>query len=58
MLLALEGDARVRSLAADSLNFTEGAFWSETSAGTNAIRTALTADHAVQIFARTSSRSS
>lgn len=51
MLLALEGDARVRSLAADSLNFTEGALWSETSAGTNAIGTALAADHAVQIFA-------
>ncbi len=51
MLLALEGDARVRSLAADSMNFTEGALWSETSAGTNAIGTALAADHAVQIFA-------
>jgi signal transduction histidine kinase len=51
MLLALEGNARTRSLAADSLNFTEGALWSETSAGTNAIGTALAADHAVQIFA-------
>jgi signal transduction histidine kinase len=51
MLLTLEGDARVRSLAADSMNFTEGALWSETSAGTNAIGTALAADHAVQIFA-------
>jgi signal transduction histidine kinase len=51
MLLALEGSARVRSLAADSMNFTEGALWSETSAGTNAIGTALAADHAVQIFA-------
>jgi signal transduction histidine kinase len=51
MLLALEGDARVRSLAADSMNFTEGALWSETSAGTNAIGTALAADHAIQIFA-------
>jgi signal transduction histidine kinase len=51
MLLALEGDARVRSLAADSMNFTEGALWSERSAGTNAIGTALAADHAVQIFA-------
>jgi signal transduction histidine kinase len=51
MLLMLEGDARVRSLAADSMNFTEGALWSETSAGTNAIGTALAADHAVQIFA-------
>lgn len=51
MLLALEGDSRVRSLAADSMNFTEGALWSESSAGTNAIGTALAADHAVQIFA-------
>jgi signal transduction histidine kinase len=50
-LLALEGDARVRSRAADSMNFTEGALWSESSAGTNAIGTALAADHAVQIFA-------
>ena len=51
MLLALEGDSRVRSLAADSMNFTEGALWSECSAGTNAIGTALAANHAVQIFA-------
>jgi signal transduction histidine kinase len=51
MLLALEGDTRVRSLAADSMNFTEGALWSERSAGTNAIGTALAADHPVQIFA-------
>jgi signal transduction histidine kinase len=51
MLLTLEGDTRVRSLAADSMNFTEGALWSETSAGTNAIGTALAADHAIQIFA-------
>jgi signal transduction histidine kinase len=50
-LLELEGDARVRSLAADAMNFTEGASWSESSAGTNAIGTALAADHAVQIFA-------
>jgi signal transduction histidine kinase len=51
MLLAVEGEARVRSLAADSMNFTEGALWSESSAGTNAIGTALAADHAVQVFA-------
>src|SRR4051812_37748852 len=51
MLLQLEGDARVRSRAADSMNFTEGALWSEHGAGTNAIGTALAADHAVQIFA-------
>jgi signal transduction histidine kinase len=51
VLLELEGNARVRSRAADSMNFTEGALWSETGAGTNAIGTALAADHAVQIFA-------
>src|SRR5918996_1224333 len=51
MLLQLAGDARVRSLAADSMNFTEGALWSEDGSGTNAIGTALAADHAVQIFA-------
>jgi signal transduction histidine kinase len=51
VLLQLEGDARVRSRAADSMNFTEGALWSEDGAGTNAIGTALAADHAVQIFA-------
>src|SRR3954447_24005551 len=51
VLLQLEGDARVRSQAADSMNFTEGALWSEDGAGTNAVGTALAADHAVQIFA-------
>ena len=51
VLLALEGDARVRSRAADTMNFTVGALWSEGGAGTNAIGTALAADHAVQIFA-------
>ena len=51
LLLQLEGNARVRSQAADSMNFTEGALWSENGAGTNAIGTAVAADHAVQIFA-------
>jgi hypothetical protein len=51
VLLQLEGNSRVRSLAADSMNFTEGALWSEEGAGTNAIGTALAADHALQIFA-------
>jgi signal transduction histidine kinase len=51
VLLQVDGDARVRSQAADSMNFTEGALWSETGAGTNAVGTALAADHAVQIFA-------
>jgi signal transduction histidine kinase len=51
MLLALEGDARVRSRAADTMNFTAGALWSEDGNGTNAIGTALAANHAVEIFA-------
>jgi GAF domain len=51
MLLWISGNARVRLDAADSMNFTEGALWSERGAGTNAIGTALAADHAVQVFA-------
>ena len=51
VLLQVHGDAGVRSRAADSMNFTEGALWSEAGAGTNAIGTALAADHAVQVFA-------
>jgi signal transduction histidine kinase len=51
VLLWLEGDARVRSAAADAMNFVEGALWSENGAGTNAIGTALAADHAVQVHA-------
>jgi signal transduction histidine kinase len=51
MLLQVDGNARVRSQAADSMNFTEGVLWSEHGAGTNAVGTALAADHAVQIFA-------
>jgi signal transduction histidine kinase len=51
LLLQLEGDAGVRSRAADSMNFTEGALWSEEGAGTNAVGTALAARHALQIFA-------
>jgi signal transduction histidine kinase len=51
VLLQLDGDARVRSRAADSMNFTEGALWSESGAGTNAIGTAVAAQHGVQIFA-------
>jgi hypothetical protein len=51
MLLEIEGNARVHSRTADSTNFTEGAMWGEQSAGTNAIGTALAADHPVQIFA-------
>jgi signal transduction histidine kinase len=51
VLLQLEGNAHLRSLAADWMNFAEGALWSEHGSGTNAIGTALAADHAVQIFA-------
>lgn len=51
LLLWIGGNAKVRLAAADSMNFTEGALWSETAAGTNAIGTALAEEHAVQVFA-------
>jgi signal transduction histidine kinase len=51
LLLWLDGDARVRSAAADAMNFVEGAVWTEAGAGTNAIGTALAADHPVQVHA-------
>jgi hypothetical protein len=51
LLLWIEGNARVRLDAADAMNFAEGVLWSEGGAGTNAIGTALAADHAVQVFA-------
>jgi hypothetical protein len=51
MILQIEGEARVRMRAAESMNFAEGTLWSEGGAGTNAIGTALAADHAVQVFA-------
>jgi signal transduction histidine kinase len=51
LLLWLDGDARVRSAAADAMNFVEGAVWNEAAAGTNAIGTALAADHPVQVHA-------
>ena len=50
-LLWLEGAPSVRLAAANSMNFAVGALWSEGGAGTNAIGTALAADHAVQVFA-------
>jgi hypothetical protein len=50
LLLSVEGSARMRLRAADHMNFTEGALWSERGAGTNAIGTAIAADHAVQVF--------
>jgi hypothetical protein len=51
VLLWVEGNANVRFQAADSMNFAEGTLWSEGGAGTNAIGTALAAQHAVQVFA-------
>jgi hypothetical protein len=51
MLLNIRGDTRLRNRAADEMNFVEGALWSESSAGTNAVGTAVAAGHAVQVFA-------
>ncbi|WP_272474435.1 helix-turn-helix domain-containing protein [Baekduia alba] len=51
MLLSIRGDVTLRSRAADEMNFVEGALWSESGAGTNAVGTALAAEHAVQVFA-------
>ena len=50
LLLSVEGSVRLRLRAADHMNFTQGALWSERGAGTNAIGTALAVDHAVQVF--------
>jgi len=50
MLLSVEGSPRLRMRAAETMNFTEGTLWSEPGAGTNAIGTAIAADHAVQVF--------
>jgi signal transduction histidine kinase len=51
VLLWLDGNGKVRSAAADAMNFVEGALWSEAGAGTNAVGTALAADHPVQVHA-------
>ncbi len=51
VLLWIEGIPRLRHDAADDMNFAEGTLWSEGGAGTNAVGTALAADHAVQVFA-------
>ena len=51
VLLWIDGNARVRFEAADSMHFAEGTLWSEGGAGTNAIGTAMAADHAVDVFA-------
>jgi GAF domain len=50
VLLNVEGSNRLRRRAADHMNFAEGTLWSEPGAGTNAIGTAIAADHAVQVF--------
>jgi hypothetical protein len=50
VLLSVEGSASLRLRAADHMNFTEGTLWSEPGTGTNAIGTAIAADHAVQVF--------
>ena len=51
LLLSVLGSPHMRGRAADDMNFAEGAVWSEASAGTNAVGTALAAGHAVQVFA-------
>lgn len=51
LLLSVAGDPKVRGRAADDMGFIPGARWSEGTAGTNGIGTALATDHAVQIFA-------
>jgi hypothetical protein len=51
IILWVEGNPSLRLRAADSMNFAEGTLWSEGGAGTNAIGTALAAEHAVQVFA-------
>jgi hypothetical protein len=48
-ILWLEGHPRVRDRA-ERITFEEGMLWTEASAGTNAIGTAVAIDHAVQIF--------
>lgn len=49
-LLWVEGPARVRVAAEDTMNFAEGTLWSETGAGTNALGTALAVGHPIQVF--------
>lgn len=48
-LLWIEGHTTVRRRA-EGITFVEGMYWTEDSAGTNAIGTALAIDHPVQIF--------
>ena len=49
-ILWLEGDPRVKAARVERIAFSEGMDWTEDSAGTNAIGTALAIDHAVQVF--------
>jgi hypothetical protein len=51
LLLLVDGDPRARAEAAERMHFVAGARFSERAAGTNAIGTALAAEHAVQVFA-------
>jgi len=51
MLLWVHGDVSVRSQVADAWNTVEGALWSESGAGTNAVGTALIAGAPVHIRA-------
>ncbi len=51
VLLWVDGPDSVRLDAAEAMNFTAGAGWGEGDAGTNAVGTALAANHAVQVFA-------
>ena len=51
LLLLVDGDPRARAEAAERMHFVPGARFSERAAGTNAIGTALAAEHAVQVFA-------
>jgi hypothetical protein len=48
-VLWLEGHPRVRLMAED-ISFVEGVRWTESTAGTNAVGTAIALDHAVQVF--------
>jgi transcriptional regulator of acetoin/glycerol metabolism len=48
-VLWLEGHPRVKLMAED-ISFVEGVRWTESTAGTNAVGTAIALDHAVQVF--------
>jgi GAF domain-containing protein len=51
LVLAVEGDERMRREAASRMGFVPGARFEETVAGTNAMGTALATGRAVQVFA-------